>query len=39
MEKVFYDILAREHAFVGYIKKKFKESNNWDFSKGVRPWF
>ena len=31
-ENVFYDILERKKAFLGYKKKKFKKSKNWDFS-------
>ena len=38
-ENVFYDILARKNAFLGYKNKKFKKSRNWHFSKGVNPWF
>ena len=38
-ENVFYDILERENAFLGYKNKKLKESKNWYFSKGVNPWF
>ena len=38
-ENVFYDILERKNAFLGYKNKKFKKSKNWDFSKGVNPWF
>ena len=38
-ENVFYDILERKNAFLGYKKKKFKKSKNWHFSKGVNPWF
>ena len=38
-EKVFYDILERKNAFVGYTKDMFKKSKNWDFCKGVNPWF
>ena len=38
-ENVFYDILERENAFLAYKNKKFKKSKNWDFSKGVNPWF
>ena len=34
-ENVFYDILDREKAFLGYKNKKFKKSKNWHFSKGV----
>ena len=36
---VFYDILERKNAFLGYKNKKFKKSKNWHFSKGVNPWF
>ena len=38
-ENVFYDILERKNAFLGYKNKMFKKSKNWDFSKGVNPWF
>ena len=38
-EKVFYDILERENAFLGYKNSKFKKWKNFDFSKGVNPWF
>ena len=38
-ENVFYDILERKNAFLGYKNKKFKKSKNWYFSKGVNPWF
>ena len=38
-ENVFYDILERKIAFLGYINKKFKKSKNRHFSKGVNPWF
>ena len=38
-EIVFYDILERKNAFLGYKNKKFKKSKNWLFSKGVNPWF
>ena len=38
-ENVFYDILERKNAFVDYKINKFKKSKNWDFSKGVNPWF
>ena len=38
-EYVFYHILERKNAFLGYEKKKFKISKNWHFSKGVNPWF
>ena len=36
---IFYDILERKNAFVGYKNKKLKKSKNWHFSKGVNPWF
>ena len=38
-ENVFYDILERKYAFLGYKNKKSKKSKNWPFSKGVNPWF
>ena len=38
-KNVFYDILEGNNAFLSYKKKKFKNSRNWDFSKGVNPWF
>ena len=38
-ENVFYDILEQENAFLAYKNKKLKKSKNWDFSKGVNPWF
>ena len=38
-ENVFYDILERKIAFLGYKKEKFKKSKNGHFSKGVNPWF
>ena len=38
-ENVFYDILARKNAFLGYNDKKSKQSKNWHFSKRVNPWF
>ena len=36
---VFYDILERKNAFLGYKNKKSKKSRNWHFSQGVNPWF
>ena len=36
---VFYGILERKNAFLGYKNKKLKKSKNWHFSKGVNPWF
>ena len=38
-KNVFYDILDRKNAFLGYKKKKFKKSKNWHFCKGVNPCF
>ena len=38
-ENVFYDIVERINAFLGYKNKKFKQSKNWHFCKGVNPWF
>ena len=38
-ENVFYDILERKNAFLSYKNNKFKKTKNWDFSKGVNPWF
>ena len=36
-ENVFYNILERENAFLGYKNKKLKKSKNWHISKGFRP--
>ena len=36
---VFSDSLERKNAFLGYKNQNFKKSKNWDFSKGVSPWF
>ena len=38
-ENIFDDILAWKKAFLDYKKKKVKTVKNWDFSKGVSPWF
>ena len=38
-ENVFYDILERKNAFLGYKNKKFKKSKNWHFFKEVNTWF
>ena len=38
-ENVFYDIVERKNAFLGYKNNKFKKSKNWHFSKGVNPLF
>ena len=36
---VFYDIVERKNAFLGYNNTKLKKLKNWHFSKGVDPWF
>ena len=38
-ENVFYEILERKNAFLGYKNNKLRKSKNWHFSKGVNPWF
>ena len=38
-EKVFYNILERKNAFLGYKKMNLKKLKNRHFSKGVNPWF
>ena len=38
-ENVFYDILERKNAILGYKNKKFKKLKNWYFSKRLSPWF
>ena len=38
-EDVFYAILERKKAFLGYKNKKVKQSRNWHISKGVNQWF
>ena len=38
-ENLFYDILERKNAFLGYTNKKLEKSKNWHFSKGVNPLF
>ena len=38
-ENIFYDILDRKNAFLGYKNKKLKQSKNWYFSNGFNPWF
>ena len=35
-ENIFCDILEQENAFLDYKNRKFK---NWNFCKGVNPWF
>ena len=38
-ENVFYDILKRKNAFLGYKNKNFKKSKNWHISQLFDPWF
>ena len=38
-ENVFFDILKRKNAFLGYKNKKIEKSKNCHFSEGVNPWF
>ena len=38
-ENVFYDILERKYAFLGYKNKKFKKSKNWYFPKWLTHGF
>ena len=38
-ENVFYDILEQKNVFLNFKKKKLNKSKNWDFFKGVNPWF
>ena len=38
-ENVFYDILQRKNAFLGYKNSMFKKWKKCDFCKGVNPWF
>ena len=38
-ENVFYDMLERKNAFLGYKNKKFKRLKNGHFFKVVNPWF
>ena len=38
-KNLFYDILERKNAFLGYKNNNMKKSKNWHLSKGVNPWF
>ena len=38
-QNIFYDILERKIAFLGYKDKKFKKLKNRQLSKGFNPWF
>ena len=37
-KNLFYDILERKNDFLGYKKKKLKQSKNWPSCKGLNPW-
>ena len=38
-ENMFYDILERKNACLGYKNKQFKKSKNYDFCKRFSLWF
>ena len=38
-KSVFYVIVEGKKAFLDYRNKNLKKSKNWDFFKGVSPWF
>ena len=38
-KNVFYDIVEQRNAFLEYRNRNLKKLKNWDFSKGVSPWF
>ena len=38
-ENIFYNILERKIAILGYKNNKVKKSKNWHCSKKVNPWF
>ena len=38
-KNVFYVIVEGRNAFLDYKNKNLKKSKNWDFFKGVSPWF
>ena len=38
-KNVFENILETKKSFEDYKIEKLKKSKNWDFSKGVSPWF
>ena len=38
-ENVFYDILERKSAFLGYKNNKFEKSTIWHFTNGINPCF
>ena len=38
-ESELQDMLEGKNAFLDYKNNKLKKSKNWEFSKGVSPWF
>ena len=38
-KNVFGNVLDRKLAFLDYKNMDLKKSQNWQFSKGVSPWF
>ena len=38
-KNVFDNILQNKKSFKDYKNDKLKKTKNWDFSKGVSPWF
>ena len=38
-EKVFADVLDKKEAFKDYKNNCLRKTQNWNFSKGVSPWF
>ena len=36
---MFYDIVEGRNAFLDYRNENLKKWKNWDFFKGVSPWF
>ena len=38
-ESELHDMLEGQNAFLDYKNNKLKKSKNWEFSKGVSPWF
>ena len=38
-ENELHDMVEGKNAFLDYKKEKLKKSKNWDFSKGVSPYF
>ena len=38
-ENELHDMVEGKNAFLDYKNNKLRKSKNWDFSKGVSPWF